>query len=195
VATETYQAGIDVKFEGFNSDTKEVTIVIQCSGSAERILMYETEEIAVRAADPRSEDQSMKTWTFHPLFQEFVNLPVKTLEKVCSAKGDRVRGKDLAKTFENVPALVAGTRTCYRLFTKLISRWLEQEKGMTAEDAELHARAASQGILGQAVTRELVCSATINMWHAWASYFRGPGIDAEIKAIFARVTEVLDDLP
>jgi len=189
VATKTYDEGLGAKLVGIERDV--AIFKLTCSTVFERVCPLEIRGICVFRDDARLEDQSMKTWSFHPLFQEFVNLEPAVLERACSTSKERLRAKELVKVFENVPALVAGTRTCYRLFTKLIASWLEVEKHYSPEEAEKHARAAAGGILGQCVTQELTCSAPVDLWIELAHDLTQPGVDGEVSAIFEQVKDQL----
>jgi hypothetical protein len=188
---KTYHAGIEARLIGPDWAPGMASFEIACSTNFEQLLYLEQKGVTVSRQDTRFSDQSLKTWSFHPLFQEFIDLPADVVERACSVEGDPVSRKALLEAYQNVPALVAGTRACYRLFTQLISRWLTYEKGMSPEDAEKHARAASQGILGQCVTQAIVCSAPVELWLELARTLTRPEVDAEVRIIFGQIAAQL----
>jgi hypothetical protein len=189
---ETYDHGIEaalVSVRGVDSPDRKATFRLTCSGNVDLSALE-----AYRCDPPpdvNHTDMSLRDLALHPLLQEFLAQDLDKISAACSRNNDCVPPEKLLEVFQNVAALVAGSRTCYRLFTVFISRWLENTRGYDPEKAEEHARAASIGLLVSATSADHHFNASVEYWRYLCRIYTELGKDEERRVLFKKIRALL----
>lgn len=96
-------------------------------------------------------------------------------------------GESIYKLVGKLPdGCIEKDREAYRNFVSLLTPWLTA-RGVDPLTARKQARGAARGFLGNALSTEMIFSATITQWR-WMLQQRGSAAaDAEIRVLFSRV--------
>lgn len=126
---------------------------------------------AISQRSTRYVDESESEWVTHPLIEAYW--------KECEAAGG-VRDT----------AIVDQSRAYYKGAAAALEPWLIA-RGVDKATARKQARGAARGYLGNALSSEMIFSASVAQWR-WMIHERlSPFADAEIRAVYAKVLPAL----
>ena len=147
---------------------------------------------AVSQRSTRYCDEASSEWALHPLMQQFMAQDPTELAKLCSTKKDSIGPEMILSVFQNTAALVGGSRQSYRLYVKLLMRWLRKRiPELSKKDARKQARGAARGLLGNALQTEMIFTGSVADWQHMVNMRCSKPADAEIRMIFAQALPLL----
>lgn len=135
---------------------------------------------AVSQRSTRYVDESESPWTLHPLMEryreEFVADPHTTLNKVYTLS-----------SYEDTTNIgIFLMQNLYRDWVKFLEQKLV-ECGISKFSARKQARGAARGLLGNALSTEMIFSASLAQWKRMINMRASDAADAEIRRLFVDI--------
>lgn len=179
--TETLTREAEVRMYGLRSvkvvepetdEEKWITLFLSGSRGFSHELVRHGDWTAISQRSTRYVDESESAWVIHPLTQEWISQhPYKDVVRT-----------EMRKTIE-------GARACYDGLVKELQRWLEGR--IDKFSARKQARGAARGFLGNALSTEVIFSASVAQWRHMLRMRLSDAADAEIRDVFALALEEL----
>lgn len=118
--------------------------------------------------------ESESEWIDHPLVQEYLDPAKKNIDPNTA---DAISG--------SIKSLKETAKALYRSLTIDLEKWL-LSRGVDKQTARKQARGAARGYLGNALSTELIFSASVGQWKRMMRMRACPPADAEIRAVFVQ---------
>ena len=129
---------------------------------------------AISQRSTRYVDESESIWHYHPLFDEYYK----------SLNSPSLRSR--------LSIVQQDAGSVYRDIVEQLEPWLI-ERGLDKQTARKQARGAARGFLGNALSTQMIFSASVWQWKTMLQQRMSPHADAEIRLIFNEVYEGLCD--
>lgn len=123
--------------------------------------------------------ESDSEWIDHPLVQEYLDPAKKNIDPNTA---DAIKG--------SITSLKDSARSLYRNLTTDLEKWL-LGRGVDKQTARKQARGAARGYLGNALSTELIFSASVGQWKRMLRMRACPPADAEIREAFVQALAAL----
>jgi len=157
-----------------SEEEKWVSMFMVGSRGFSHELVRHGDRTGISQRSTRFVQESESEWIDHPLVQEYD----KHLAKTRSVS-------DAAKWIERVWSVKDLARKIYVEVVETLQPWL-MEKGVDKLTARKQARGAARGYLGNALSTELVFSASVGQWKRMLRLRAVGPADAEIRAVFVQ---------
>jgi thymidylate synthase ThyX len=154
-------------------DERWVALYIAGSRGMSHELVRHGDFTAISQRSTRFVDECDSPWVEHPLVTRY-----------CRSLAAQLRPEDLDRVRRRIQVTMEASQGLYRELVPLLQAWLK-ERGTDALGARKQARGAARGYLGNALSTELIFSASVAQWR-WMLQQRGSVFaDAEIREVFA----------
>lgn len=173
--------GVDEKYlkmsrvvEPETDEEKWVSMFMVGSRGFSHELVRHGDRTGISQRSTRFVQESESEWIDHPLVQEYLD----------PDKGYIPEG--LARTVrESITSLKSTAKLLYQSLVTDLEKWL-LSRGVDKQTARKQARGAARGYLGNALTTELIFSASVGQWKRMLRMRACPPADAEIRAVFVQ---------
>lgn len=156
-----------------SDEEKWITLFLSGSRGFSHELVRHGDWTAISQRSTRYVDESESPWVIHPLIQDYLK----------EHPGDQ----DMAEGLQDIED---DAGAAYDQLVKDLEPWLVS-RGIDKFSARKQARGAARGFLGNALSTEVIFSASVTQWRHMLRMRLADAADAEIRAVFALALEEL----